>query len=146
MSEKLSFEIEAQKGELGDPWSKLNEHHSGKVEPFLHILMNEEVKILALYIFIIFFCEPYHRRKLKFSMEFEDFKGIFLPSRSTRSISINPIVLYIVVFDIFPTNHYCLVRVNTLVYICTTFTAHLVGRIEPKVQTCSSPLFPTLWT
>ena len=74
---KVSFEIQAQKGELGDPWSKLNEHHSRKVQPFLHILTKGEVKILALNIFFIIFCEPYHRRKLKFSLEFEDFKGTF---------------------------------------------------------------------
>ena len=69
--------MQAQKGELGDPWSKLNEHHSRKVEPFLHILTKGEVKILALNIFFLIFCEPYHRRKLKFSLEFEDFKGTF---------------------------------------------------------------------
>ena len=48
----VSFEIQAQKGEVGDPWSKLNEHHSRKVEPFLHILTKGEVKILALNIFL----------------------------------------------------------------------------------------------
>ena len=63
-------------------------------------------------------------------------------SRSTLSISINPIVLYIVVFVTFPTDHYCLVRMNTFVYICTTFTAHLLGRIDPKVLAVPVLFFP----
>ena len=40
---KVSFGIQAQKCELDDPWSKLNEHHSRKVEPFLHILTKVEL-------------------------------------------------------------------------------------------------------
>ena len=33
---KVSSEMQAQKGELDDPWWKLNEHYICKVEPFLH--------------------------------------------------------------------------------------------------------------